>query len=242
LGERAAQFPGKKVLFNQNIHKAFTSLGLENAVRYPCLDRDVHGILTVSSFALKYFQFAYPNKPSVNVLRQIDLRLFPFVSLARKKKVIAWFPKHSSIMHTLFHLLQSRAQQELNALTDFTWLTLVDKTPQQVSEILQEAFIFISSSTEEEPDTNFVAALLSGCIITGHFNAAVRKLQPPSCLFEHADAAGMAAYLEKVAAAFPDKIPGADSLQVISGQTAVRYSAEEQRRSVVSAWEQILGA
>ena len=59
-GARLLAHPGRKVIFNQNVHHGFTSLGAAVPEPYPYLHPSVTAVLTVSEHNRRLLKFAFP--------------------------------------------------------------------------------------------------------------------------------------------------------------------------------------
>lgn len=242
LGERILIFPGKKVIFNKNLYCGFQVFGTQRPAVDPYLDQEVVCAFAVSNHNAQHLQFAYPHLRVIKVCAGIDGNVFRYNSLARKERRIACIPKGTArgFLLTLYHMLQARAELGLNRLKDYEWTFLEGHTEREVADLLHKSLVFIFTSAEEGLGRMPLEAMLSGCLVAGLESGPQKEYLPPEYRFEPGNMIEMVRYVENITNSFPENINEWEQLSEQGRRNALAYSLEEQERSVVSAWEQIL--
>lgn len=92
LGNDILSFPGKKLIFNQNIYYGFETFSLQKSALYPYLHSDVKGALVVSEHNQEPLKFAYPELDIFRIYYGVDAEKFPFQPLSKKKKRLPAIP------------------------------------------------------------------------------------------------------------------------------------------------------
>ncbi len=241
LGNDILSFPGKKLIFNQNIYYGFHTFSLQKPVSYPYLCPEVRGALVVSEHNRKYLSFAYPNLDVYKVRCGVDSEKFAFRHLNQKKKQIACNPaKRPLDISLLHHLLRSRAEQELNALADYEWVFIENKTETEVTQILQESLLFIFLSKEEGFPLMPLEAMACGCLVVAYSVPPLTEYLPAPFLYEPGDILGIAQSVEAITQSFPNQIGPWETVSKTSLETALAYSLPREEKSVTETWKEIL--
>jgi hypothetical protein len=242
LGESILEIPGNKVVFNQNIYYAFHNFLLRE-VTYP-YQGNVKAALVVSRHNQEYMGFAYPELKTFRVYCGVDTTTFAFKPLKEKHKKIVCNPaKRPLDIAFVYHLLQSRAQQGLNILSEYEWIFIEDKTESEVAQILSDALIFIFLSKEEGFPLMLLEAMACGCLIMTYDLAPMSEYVPESFRYAAGDILGIAKRVEAIAQAFAAQTEDLWELQMMAKtgrEVALHYSLEHEAQSVVAAWAQIL--
>ena len=241
LGSDILSFPGKKVIFNQNIYYGFHVFHLQKPEPYPYLHSEIKGALVVSEHNKNYLSFAYPKLDIFRVYCGVDSEKFAFQPLKTKKKNIACNPaKRPLDILLLYHLLQSRSEQGLNVLRDYEWIFIENKTEIEVSQIMQESLIFIFLSKEEGFPLMPLEAMACGCLVVAYDIAPLTEYVPPAFLFEPGDILGIAKSIETITQSFPKETETWEKISKTSLDIALEYSLQREEKSVIAAWEKIV--
>jgi glycosyltransferase involved in cell wall biosynthesis len=240
LGAKILNFPGKKVILNQNVFYGFAAFGQETRPCDPYLDSDVVAVLTKSEHNTAYLRFAYPGVKIIRIFNGVDFARFRHCPLADKKKQIACIVKAPLELYTLFHMLQARARQGLNKLGDFRWVFIENKTEAQVADILHESLIFVFFSLLEGMAVIPMEAMLSGCLVTAFGAGPISEHVPSVACFAPNDILEVARRIEAIAESFPDRIGDWEEPAEAGRQAALRFTLERQEASIVKAWKEIL--
>lgn len=241
LGSGILSFPGKKVIFNQNIYYGFRIFDWQKPEPYPYLHCDVRGVLVVSEHSKKYLSFAYPELDIFRVYCGLDTNKFAFKYLHQKKKKIACNPaKRPLDISLLYHLLQSRAEQRINVLSDYEWVFIENKTETEVVQIMQESLIFLFLSKEEGFPLMPLEAMSCGCLVFAYDVAPLTEYIPKEFLFEQGDIMGIAKSIETIAEFLEEKIEKWQPICKNSRDIALQYSLEKEEQRVIATWEEIL--
>jgi len=238
VGNRIAEYPGKKVIFNKNLYHGYRALGpLTSVGVYD--SPDLVGVMTVSDHNRRQLQFAFPDLLILKVVEHIDSSRFTLTTLDEKKRQLAYINKGGSLLLTTLHTLQARAFSKRNVARDLAWVAIENKTEQEVARVLRESLIFLFLSVEEGLGRMPLEALLSGCVLLTWDAGPIDEYVPDIFRFPYGDVVSLVSALEKMIE------PSADlsslQMEVLAGRdNALRYSAEEQKQSVCVAWEALL--
>lgn len=240
LGAKISSFPGRKVIFNKGIYLGFRAFGSEKLKSYPYLDPDVLAVLTVSNQNAEHLKFAYPFVDVIRVYSEIDTKVFAYTPLDRKKPRISCIPKAHGQLLTLYHILHSRAEQNLNQLDAFDWTFIQSMSERDVAKTLQESLVFVFLSTEEGLPRTPIEAMSCGCLLACYREGPLRECLPAAFQFETGDIVGVAKYIELIAKSLPSRLSEWEPLALAGRELALSHSSERQRISVLEAWERIL--
>jgi hypothetical protein len=242
LGARMLQFPGRKVVFNKNIYLGARALGRGPATTDPYLDPTVTAAFAVSDHNAAYLRHAYPGLPVHRVQAEIDGRRFLPLPLGQKRRWIATNAKAPGEVLSLLHLLRARSQRGHNQLADFEWQFLEGRTEQEVADVLKQSLLFVFLSTEEGLARMPAEAMSCGCLVVAYDVGGQREYLLPASRFEVGDFLGMAARIERIAAALPEQLPALQAEADAGREAVARYSFGAQRESVLAAWSAILAS
>jgi glycosyltransferase involved in cell wall biosynthesis len=200
----------------------------------------VVAILVVSDHNQAHLQFAYPHQMIRNVRLSINPDIFSWRPLKEKKPQIACIPKNQEWLATLYHTLQSRAAAGLNRGKDFQWVFLVDRTEQQIAQILADSVLFVFPNIAEGLGRMPLEAMLCGCLPVAWRYGPLKETLPAYMNFEWGSILEMAAFIERVMEAFPDRLDAWEQIAKTNRELALTYSVDRQERSVLAAWEEIV--
>jgi glycosyltransferase involved in cell wall biosynthesis len=241
LGSEILCFSGKKVIFNQNVYYGFHTFSFQKPDFYPYLHPDIKGVLVVSKHNEKYLRFAYPKLDFFRVYCGVNLETFAFQPLRKKKKVIACNPaKRPLDISLLYHLLQSRAEQGLNALRDYEWVFIENKTEKEVAQIMQDSLIFIFLSKEEGFPLMPLEAMACGCLVVAYGVEPMTEYLASPFLFEPSDILSVAGSIETIAQSYGKEVEKWEMISNDNREVALQYSLQREEESVVAAWREIL--
>ncbi len=240
LGSEILCFPGKKVIFNQNVYYGFQTFSFQKPDFYPYLHPDIKGVLVVSMHNEKYLNFAYPKLDLFRVYCGVNLETFAFQPLKKKKKMIACNPaKRPLDISLLYHLLQSRAEQKLNVLKEYEWVFIENKTEKEVAQIMQDSLIFIFLSKEEGFPLMPLEAMACGCLVVAYGVEPVTEYLSSPFLFEPGDILSVAGSIEAITQSYGEKMEW-ETISNNNREVALQYSLQREEESVVAAWKEIL--
>lgn len=240
LGSEILCFPGKKIIFNQNVYYGFHTFSFQKPDCYPYLHPDVKGVLVVSKHNEKHLRFAYPKLDIFRVYCGVNLETFAFQPLSQKKKVIACNPaKRPLDIASLYHLLQSRAEQGLNNLRGYEWVFIENKTETEVAQILQDALVFIFLSKEEGFPLMPLEAMACGCLVITYGVEPMTEYLSSPFLFEPGDVLNVARSVEAIAQSYGEAV-GWETISKDNREAALQYSLQREEASVIAAWREIL--
>jgi len=245
LGSRILAFPGKKIIFNQNIYYGFNAFGLNKIDKWPYLDKNVKFVLTVSAHNQRYLQFIFPSIQPRRVYYGVDAEKFTYKPLAKKEKMITVLPDKAPVDNTfLFQALSARAKQNLNKLKHYKW-QFVDRYPEkEMARVFGQSLIFVFLSIYEGCPLTPLEAMLCGSIVVAYKDAPSSEYlnQTNSFLVDIADKLGLIKTVEDVVNKFE---LGNKELAMLSRkgyETAIKYSLEREEKSVIKFWKEVLHA
>jgi glycosyltransferase involved in cell wall biosynthesis len=240
LGTGMVRIPGRKVIFNQNAYYGFASFGEEAETSYPYLDPEILGVFTVSEHNAEYLRFAYPGANVLRIWYGVDRQRFSRCPLPNKQKQIACIVKNQLELYTLYHILRSRARQGLNALDEYRWVFLGDRTEADVARILHDSLALIFLSTSEGLPLTPLEAMLSGCLVAAYDAGPLPEYLPTACRFRPHDLLGVAGWLEELARSFPAESASWEAVSDTGYDVARQFSLEREEESLLGAWRQLL--
>jgi hypothetical protein len=241
LGNNILTFPGKKIIFNQNIYYGFANFGFKRPLFYPYLHPDTQGVMVVSEHSQKYMKFTYPKLNIFRVYNWLDFENFTFRPLRHKKKKIAFNPDKKPLdLGLVYHILQSRSEQGLNVLEDYEWVLIKDKSEREVSQILQESLIFIFLSKEEGLALMPLEAMACGCLVAAYGVEPLTEYLPSPYQFAEGDILGIVENIEAITRSFPEDISQWQAISETGRDVARQYSLQAAEESVIRVWETIL--
>ena len=243
LGERISLFPGKKIIFNQNIYYGFNALGFDRIDKSPYLDKNVKFVMTVSAHNERYLKFTFPNLAIRRVYNGIDFKKFTYRTPDQKKKNITLFPAKAPIDNAfVFQTLSVRARQNLNKLKSYKWRLVGMNSAEEVAKILNQTLIFVFPSIYEGFGLMPLEAMLSGAIVVAYKDSPYSEYlnNTNSFLVNSADKLKLIKTIEGVAKEFESKKAKLVTLSRKAYATARRYSLEREEKSVLKFWEEAL--
>lgn len=243
LGKKIALFPGKKIIFNQNIYYGFNALGFDKIDNSPYLVKDVKFVMTVSAHNERYLKFVFPNLAMRRVYYGIDFKKFTYRTPGQKKKNITLFPAKAPIDNAfLFQALSVRARQNLNKLKSYKWKLVGMNSAEEVAKILNQTLIFVFPSIYEGLGLMPLEAMLSGAIVVAYKDSPYSEYlnNTNSFLVNSADKLKLIKTIEDVTEQFESNKAKLVALSKKAYQTARRYSLEREEKSVLKFWEEAL--
>lgn len=233
-----------KVIHNQNVFYGFGSLGQKAVRRYPHLDDGIIAAFVGSEHNAAFLQYAYPDLKIYRLYHGIDLQRFRYVPPNEKAKKICCHiqknPLHATI---LYQIAQSRSAQGLNRFGEFEWVVIDGKqTEDQVTEMLQEASVFIFLSVDEGFGLMPLEAAASGAIPLVYDSGPVTEWVPEPCRFTYGDLVGMVKAIESIIDGLPDD--GGEWAQVsqLAKDKASFYSCARRDQRLLDVWKQVLAS
>ena len=245
LGQKLLCFPGRKIIFNQNLYFGFNALvGSESTSDLPFTHPDVCAMFVVSEHNQRCLRFAYPNLRLMRVKYGVDSNKFQFVPLSRKLRKIVTIRKGGSVMdvEAIFRIVTSRAISGQNScLSSFEWVFLKDMSELEVQKILGEALMFVFLSFHEGLPILPLEAMSSGCLLAVHDAGPLREYIPEPYRFGVGDLPSIVSFIEKVTSAYPDNLREFEPLAAAGRAVAAEYSTESEAINVLEIWDSLLG-
>ncbi|MFQ5635670.1 MAG: hypothetical protein ACE5G3_10130 [Gammaproteobacteria bacterium] len=236
------RFPGRKVIFNQNVFHGFAALGRPESGQSPYLHPDVKAVFSVSDHNAEYLRYAYPHADVYRLFIGIDLDRFSYRPVAEKSlKVVCYVRKNPAHTLALYHLLKSRADQDLDNLGRLEW-TILDgqQTENQVIREFGDALLFVFLSIEEGCPLMPLEAAASGAVPLVYDGGPAMEWLPEPCRFAYGDLLGMAGAIAELAAGFPGAAQRWSVASREARDKAAFYSLGRQQRRLLEAWEEVL--
>jgi hypothetical protein len=242
LGEQMLSFPGRKVVFNQNLFYGFHAFGERQPREYPYLRPDVVAALAVSDHNAAALRFACPSLAVHRVVNGIDLDRFAYRPPREKSRLVACVAKAPAQLSVVYHVAQLRARQRLNALSSFEWVFIQGRSEREVADILGRALVFVFLGVEEGLPLMPLEAMASGCLVLGVGSGPVTEYLDAASLFPVGDAVSLVTRLEAIAATHPDRLDDLEAASERGRQTASGYTLAREEASVIEAWRTIAPA
>lgn len=153
----------KKIIFNQNCYYSFqTNSIFDDKNRIPYFDKNLLLTIVASEDALNYFKFAIPDLTIRKLRLGIDETIFNYSN--QKKKQIAFMPrKLEEDLVQVINILKLR-----NNLNDWSFVSIDNKSENEVATILKESMIFLSFNHREGFGLPPAEAMACGCIVVGY--------------------------------------------------------------------------
>jgi hypothetical protein len=238
MGPLAAQYPGKKIIFNKNIFYGCRALGVDPKVLDPYALQDTFGVMAVSDHNCRHLEFAYPHLMVCRVWDHIDSNVFKFRPMKEKKRQIVFVPSKSKLMLlTVYNMFRARACIGLNSGVDVPWVPIANLTERQTARLLAESMALVFTSVEEGLPRTPLEAMLCGCAVFAYSNGPLSEYLPKKLCFEYGDALGMVQALEELFTKADCRQEELDSEVQEYRRNAEMFTLERQRDSVCAAWE-----
>jgi len=245
LGREILTFPGKKIIFNQNIYHGFHAFKFNKIDKWPYLDKNVKFILTVSAHNQRYLEFIFPHIRVRRIYNGVDSEKFVYKPIAQKKRIITVLPTKSP-MDTIFlyQAISARARQGLNELKDYRWHFIDSVSEKETAKIFAETLIFLFFSLYEGCPLMPLEAMLSGAVIVAHKRGPYSEYlnNSNSFLIDVSDKLGAVKIVEDIAEKFAYKRQNLTSVSQKAYETARKYSLEREEKSVLKFWKEVLHA
>lgn len=226
-------------VFNQNPHGTFRSYPITPG-EYPTIYRskNLAGVVVVSEHSRNYLEFAFPDLMIHRVINGVDKRYFHSNS-DRKNKSIAFMPrKLPRHVEQVINLLRYRG-----ALDGWLLVPINGLNEQEVAKRLRESTIFISTCTQEGFGLPPLEAAMSGCYVVGYTGQAAEEYMDAKYCepVPQDDVLGLAIAVERALKYYETRPQELKSRAVeFSSLLAERYSLENEKKSVIRAWSDVL--
>lgn len=243
LGPRLGSFPGRKVIFNQNVFYGFYAFGFRNPPEYAYLRDDVIGAMVVSDHNRASLEFAFPRLRVHRVVNGFDTARFAFGEASGRKLQIACLPTKAEVDLTqVIHLVNARARQGRNTLSAVEWVHLRGLPEAEVAKVLRESLALLFLSIQEGLPRLPIEAMLSGAVVAGFTGgplgeclAADRAVVAPT-----GDVVSLVEGLERIGRWFADGDPRLADLTGRAREAASWHSFAREEQTVLAAWDALL--
>lgn len=226
----------KKVVFNQNTHYCLRNFTAADTLSHIYNSPEVLGVVVVSEHNKDYMQYAFPKANVFRVITGIDKNVF--VSNTNKKNQIAYMPrKLSEEVQQVITLLR------LRGLKDWEFISIDNVNEAAAAKIMSESFMFLSFSTQEGIGLPPIEAAFSGCLLVGYTgNAGDEYFKSEwSYPIRQGDTLMFAKTVEKILKnAETDRSFYEEKVRNLSSYVKEKYSLEQERETVITAWKTIL--
>lgn len=232
-------FPGvKKVIYNQGVYQTFFGydLNLEDN-NTPYLSNDLLAVLVNSEDAKKYMNLAFPNLEVFRVKYGFDNSKFSVENY--KKKQICFMPRRlrSDIVQVI-NILKFRG-----TLKNWEIKPIENMSEQQVANCMKECGIFLSFNINEGFGMPPAEAMACGCIVVGYQGQGGKEIFDPEFSFpvKDRDVQAYVKTLEKVLMDYEDNTESFMQKGIKASDFILsQYSLEEEKRTILEAWQNIL--
>lgn len=233
---RAPGFGARLVLFNQNAHYTYNGFGAEDSLAgFPYFGA-ASAVITVSHHNREYMQHAFPDARVYLTLNGVDTSVFKPLP---KKRQIAYMPR--KLPRDLVQVLQIVSGR--GRLAGWTLCAIDGMHETQVTRVLGESSVFLSSCEAEGFGLPPLEAAACGCAVVGYTGYAAQEFMSADLCdpVTQGDVLGFARTLEAVLARFEDDAAAAEA-RAMRHADFVRqhYSRPSEAHSVVQTWQSIL--
>jgi hypothetical protein len=229
----------RKIILNQNCYLSFRGYNfradsIQNAYVHP----DVVGVLVNSSDGAEYLRYAFPAVRMEPFRLSIDPHLFQYEK--NKKKQIAFsLIKNKQDSLQVINILRVRG-----ALRGWNVVPFINRPQSEVASIMRESLIFLSFGYPEGFGLPAAEAMACGCLVIGYHGGGGREFFKPEFSFpiQVGDIVGFARTVEEVLTTYDEQKERYERMRVSAAEFISRtYSIEEERRSVLAAWKNLIG-
>lgn len=245
LGEQISAFPGRKIIFNQNVYHGFDAFGFNKINKWPYLDKGVKFVMTVSSHNEVYLKFIFPDMRIRRIYNGVDLKKFIYKPISQKERLITMLPQKAvSDNIFLYQAISARAKQGLNNLGRYKWQFVGMHSEIELTRIFAKTLIFIFLSQREGCPLMPLEAMLSGALVVTYGGGPYSEYlnSSDSFLLDASDKLGVIKIVEDIAKKFESKRKDLTLLSQKAYETARRYSLEREEKSVLKFWKEVLHA
>jgi glycosyltransferase involved in cell wall biosynthesis len=242
LGPHLLGFPGRKVIFNKNLHQGFRTFQSDSPLAHyhAYCDPSVVAILAVSEHNAQHLRFAFPYAIVRRVFAGLDPELYRFRPLREKKKQIVLVDKATEELDILMRMLAARNAAGFNTLHEYEVIVLHNLTAREAARLLSDALLLVSLNTREGLPRTIMEAMASGCLVAAYGTGPLAEILPPPYSFLPDDLVGLARHIEGIMAGFPDRLDAWGETITAARQTAAAFSRERQRTVLLEVWRDIL--
>jgi len=227
------------VIFNQNVHGTFRDYGLGDQATPTIYRRpNVLGAVVVSEHSRQYLKYAFEGLDVYRVVNGVDQSLFHPNDSPRLRQVAFMPRKMAPHLEQVINLLKVRG-----ALDGWTLAPIAGLHEAGVAEIMRHAFLFLSTCHEEGFGLPPVEAGMAGCVVLGYTGSAADEyfVEGLAERVDQDDVLGFARAVERTLAWIEaDEANAIARGRAFSEFLTQRYSLEQERESVVSAWQALL--
>ena len=228
----------RKIIFNQNCYYTFNIYGITtNHTEINYNTTDILGAIVVSDDSLAYLNYAFPTANVYRIHIGIQKAIFNYNEV--KKRQICFMPrKLSEDVTQIVEILKKR-----EALKNWNFVSIDNKTEQEVAQIMKESVFFLSFNHREGFGLPPVEAMACGCYVIGYHGEAGREYLNPefSTTIEYGNIIAYAKKVEEMVMAF-EQAPQSvlDKGRKASEFALNEYSMERQEQDIIHTWKQIL--
>lgn len=227
-----------KVIFNQNAYYTFNNVPAEtSAAEMPYVHPDVRATLVVSDDSLRYLRHAFPSATVRRIRVGVDCELFR--PNADKGWRIGYMPRKNPFdSRQVLALLRLRG-----ALEGIEVVALDDLPLSEVARALSQTLVFLSFGHPEGFGLPAAEAMAAGCLTVGYHGMGGSEFlaEPFGFPIAHGDIVGFAMTVERLLDGLrSEPEPLLARAEAASARINERYSLEEERRTVLAAWAEIL--
>ncbi len=226
----------RRVIFNQNCYYTYTPYGWDQNAAPTYLNPNVIGTIVVSEDSKRFLQYAFPGLHIYRIRYTINPKLF--YPRPKKKQICLMPRKNPQDVNAVLCMLHSRGVLE-------GWEVIqIDKvTEAQAAAIMRESAVFLSFGGPEGFGLPPAEALLCRCIVAGYTGQGGDEFMKPEVCYpvKFGDILGYAEVVEPILKEYEkDPTAFAEMTQKGAAFIAENYSEEQERETIVSAWNRIL--
>lgn len=235
--------PGlRKISFVQNAYFFFQGFPVDQKIPYAYENKDITDIFSISDDTTDHLKFIFEGLdrdiPIHRIKNSVDEEIF-YYDPAQKKNQIALMPRRGSL----------ELRETLNGLMyrnklDGWEIKLIDKMNEaQVARVLRESKIFLPSGYLEGLPLPVMEALACGCVLIGYHGQGAKELFVNAGTI-NVEVGNVRQFIDCIEGLLmvnrdtPDVF--ADMCKTNAEFMLENYSAEDEEKSILDAWDAVL--
>ncbi len=234
---REPPVPGRKIIFNQNIHLTFMYYGLSPCKTSPYNTPAVEGAIVVSKHNADYLQSIFPHLTIYRIRNGVDSEKFKPAS-CKSKRMAAFTKKNIQDVEQVLNALVQKG-----VLDHWQVRLLEDVSESEVAQILSESVIYLHFGSQEGLQLSTKEAMLSGCYVIGYHGFGGKEIMKPkfSSSIEAGDIAGFVNEVERVVGEY-EKDPQKILSQGLMARDFIArsFSMKNEERELLQIWKRII--
>lgn len=228
-----------KVIFNQNCYYTFNNCTINNDQKDSIyLDENFLATIVVSEDSKKYIEYTFPKTTTHRIHLGINTNKFIYDKVIKKRQIAFMPRKLEEDIVQIINILKIR-----NNLKNWDFVPIDNKTEDEVAQILNESFIFLSLNHKEGFGLPPAEAMASGCIVIGYAGQGGKEYFNPDFSFkiEDGNIVQFTNKIEEIALLLENNAPEITLMsQYASNYISDHYNLKNEEESIIATWNKIL--